>query len=71
VDTPGRVCVPSAPRLYVPSPLEAEWLRHAEWMETDKAPEPFGFMGRVKTCSDLIWFVPSGKHTKNYRKSPF
>ena len=48
VDTRGRVCVPSAPRLYVPSPLEAEWLRHAEWMETNKALEPFGFMGRAR-----------------------
>lgn len=30
--------LPSDQPLYVPSPLEAEWLRHAEWMETDKAP---------------------------------
>ena len=26
-------------RLYVPSPLEAEWLRHAEWMETHEASD--------------------------------
>eukprot|EP00435_Cladocopium_sp_Y103_P039608 s1013_g10.t1 len=31
--------LPSDQPLYAPSPLEAEWLRHAEkWMETDEAP---------------------------------
>ena len=48
-----------------------EKIRIAKWNRSDLSDENGMNMALPKWLPEMVRYIPSGKHTKNYGKSPF